>query len=161
VDNCPAAKPIRASMTGMPFQDVPSGRARELDLSDHTHAADVIDLITTVEDRELGCFSAMLCDEHHRGLQPVCLNDLGPGTSAGVMDELLGLVLPMLKQTGGSILLARGHRGPLRATDEDRARHQRAIELCREHGVRLLGFHIATPQGVRRLPDPLLASDVA
>lgn len=152
---------IRASMADMSFQDLPQGQARELDLSDHSHAADVIDLITLVEDRELGCFSAMLCDEDNRGVQPVCLNDVGPGSSAEVMAQLLTLVLPLLTQTGGSILLARGRIGPLRPTDDDRKWHQRAIELCREHGVKLLGFHVATPQGVRRLPDPLVASDVA
>ncbi len=152
---------IRASMAVMSFHDLPQGQARDLDLSDHTHAADVIDLITLIEDRELGCFSAMLCDDHNRGVQPVCLNEIGQGQSAEVMAELLRLVLPLLTQTGGSILLARGRVGPLRATDEDRKWHQRAIDLCREHGVKLLGFHVATPEGVRRLPDPLVASDVA
>jgi hypothetical protein len=152
---------MRASMAVMSFDDLPKGQSRELDLSDHTHAADVIDLITLVGDRELGCFSAMLCDEHHRGVQPVCLNEIGPGSSAEVMAQLLKLVLPLLAQSGGSILLGRGRIGPLRATDEDRRWHERAIALCREHDVKLLGFHIATPEGVRRLPDPLVASDVA
>jgi hypothetical protein len=57
--------------------------------------------------------------------------------------------------------MARGRPGPLRATDEDRAWHERAIELCRAHGVKLLGFHVATTQGVLRLPDPLDVSAVA
>jgi hypothetical protein len=77
------------------------------------------------------------------------------------MADLLGLVLPLLTQTDGSILMARGRPGRPRATDEDRAWHERAIEVCRAHGVKLLGFHVATPHGVLRLPDPLDASAVA
>lgn len=145
----------------MSFEDLPKGRARELQLTDHTHAADVIDLITLDEDRNLGCFTAMLCDKQDRGLQPLCLNRLGPGTPADEMADLLELVLPLVEQIGGSIVMARGRRGPLRPNDDDRVWHQRADELCRAHGVRLLGFHIATPQGVSRLPDPLRSSEVA
>lgn len=161
MENSAGPMPVRDSMAVMSFEDLTPGRASELDLSDHTHAADVIDLITMDEDRELGCFTAMLCNGENQGRQPLCLKELDAETPAGAMAELLELVLPILVHAGGSILLARGRPGPLRATDEDRAWHQRAIELCREHGVRLLGFHIATPQGVRRLPDPLQASDVA
>lgn len=152
---------IRASMTVMTFEDLPKGRSRELDLSDPTHAADVIDLITMDEDRERGCFTAMLCDPQDRGRQPICLKELDPRAPLAGVAELLELVLPLLAQTGGSILMARGRPGPLRATDDDRALHQRSIELCRAHDVRLLGFHIATPQGVRRLPDPIAPSEVA
>ena len=142
-------------MADMTFEDLPKGRARELRLTDHTHAADVIDLITFEADRDTGCFTAMLCDDQDRGLQPVCLKELSASTPVDDMVDFLGMVLPLLAQTGGSILMARGRRGPLRANDEDRVMHQRAIELCQEHGVRLLGFHVASSQGVCRLPDPL------
>lgn len=145
----------------MTFEDLPKGRSRELDLSDHTHGADVIDLITMDADRELGCFTAMLCDDMDRGRQPICLKELGRGAAPDPMADLLGMVLPLLTQTGGSILMARGRPGRLLATDEDRAWHERAIELCRAHGVKLLGFHVATTHGVLRLPDPLDASAVA
>jgi hypothetical protein len=148
-------------MAVMTFEDLPTGSARELDLSDHTHAVDVIDLITMDEDRRVGCFSAMLCDGENRGLQPICLNELGAASPADAMAELLELVLPLLAKAAGSILMARGRPGPLRATDEDRAWHHRAVELCRAHEVRLLGFHVATTEGVLRLPDPLDASAVA
>ncbi len=145
----------------MTFHDLPSGRASELDLSDHTHAADVIDLITMESDRHLGCVTAMLCDADDRGVQPVSFNDIVPGTSSDAMVRLLDLVLPLLKEVGGSILMARGRPGPLRPNDEDRTWHEQAIERCRSEGVRLLGFHVATPDGVQRLPDPLEACDVA
>ncbi|MDV3220945.1 hypothetical protein [Intrasporangium sp.] len=145
----------------MSFKDLPSGRARDLCLTDHTHAADVIDLITLEEDRELGCFTAMLCDAQDRGLQPLCLKCLGPGTPVDEMADLLELVLPLVAQIDGSILMARGRSGPMRPNDDDRAWHQRAVEQCRAHGVRLLGFHVATAQGVTRLPDPLPAAESA
>ena len=71
------------------------------------------------------------------------------------MAVFLQMVLPLLAKSGGSILMAIGRPGPARANDEDRACHRRAIELCQAHGVRLLGFHVATSHGVCRLPDPL------
>ncbi|GAA6527125.1 hypothetical protein [Intrasporangium sp. DVR] len=145
----------------MSFEDLPAGRARDLDLADHTHAADVIDLITFEEDRDLGCFTAMLCDRNDHGLQPLCLKCLPPGTPAEEMTDLLDLVLPLVAQVDGAILMARGRPGRLRPNDDDRAWHQRAIEACREHGVRLLGFHLATHDGVLRLPDAMSAADVA
>lgn len=148
-------------MMGMSFEDLPPGRASELDLSVHHHAADVIDLITLDEDREAGCFSVMLCNPDDRGRQPICVLDVDAETPGGAMTELLELVLPLLAKTGGSILMARGRPGPLRFTDEDRAWHQRAIEMCRAHEVKLLGFHVATPEGVRRMPGPLSPADVA
>jgi hypothetical protein len=144
----------------MSFEDLPAGRARDLDLSDHTHAADVVDLITLEGDRALGCFSAMLCDSGNRGRQPVCLQGLEPGAAPDAMAELLSMVLPLVAQAQGSVLLARGRPGLNRPTDDDRRWHEQAIRACREHDVRLLGFHVATPNGVVRLPDPLPSSDV-
>ncbi|ADU47968.1 hypothetical protein Intca_1453 [Intrasporangium calvum DSM 43043] len=161
VGNSARTGSIRASMMVMSFKDLPQGGARDLDLSDHTYAADVIDLITLEEDRALGCFSAMLCDSEDHGVQPLCLKCVEPGASPDEMVDLLELVLPLLAQSRGSILLARGRVGALRPTDDDRHWHQRAIEVCRAHGVKLLGFHIATHDGVLRLPEPLAASDVA
>ena len=52
------------------------------------------------------------------------------------------------------LLRTPGRDRPLRENDNDRLLHQRAIELCRADDVRLLGSHVSTPQGARRLPDP-------
>lgn len=161
MDNSAAEGASLESMVAMTFHDLPSGSARDLDLSDHTHAADVIDLITMEADRHLGCMTAMLCDERNRGVQPVSFNELVPGSAPEAMVRLMDLVLPLLREVDGSILMARGRPGPTLPTDEDRAWHQLAIERCRAEGVRLLGFHVATPDGVERLPDPLEACDVA
>lgn len=144
-------------MAGMSFEDLPKGRARELRLTDHTHAADVIDLITFEADRDDGCISAMLCDDQDRGVKPFCIKGIPPGTPVTTVTDVLEFLLSILAGTEGSLLLARGRPGPLRPNDEDRVWHQRTIEMCRAHGARLLGFHIATVQGVVRLPDPLVA----
>lgn len=159
--NSAAVGAIGASMGAMSFRDLPKGGARELDLADHTHAADVIDLITLEEDRAFGCLSAMLCDRDNRGRQPICLQGLEPGDPPDAMSELLAMMLPLVAQAEGSVLLARGRPGPLRTNDDDRLWHEQAIRACREHGVTLLGFHVATQEGVLRLPDPLPAVDVA
>jgi hypothetical protein len=53
------------------------------------------------------------------------------------------------------VLLARGRRRGLVPTDVDREWHQLAIDACAAHHVPLLGFHLATPDGVEDLPGPL------
>ena len=81
--------------------------------------------------------------------------DLPPDAPAADLRSLLDLLLPMVGQEQGSVLLGCGRRRGLMPTDNDRAWHQEAIEACGRHGVRLLGFHLASPDGVEALPAPL------
>jgi hypothetical protein len=146
-------------MVVMTFQDLPKdGAARLLPLTDETTAADVIDLIMFEEDRAKGCFGLMLCDDEHRGVQPVVLKEVPEDEAADTVAGLLDLVLPLLAETGGSILVARGRARGRRPADADRVWHQLTIDRCAAHGVRLLGFYLATGDGVHRLPDPLVAA---
>ena len=54
-----------------------------------------------------------------------------------------------------SLLFARGRTGSAAPTDLDRAWHQRIIDICRIHRIRLLGAFVATPGAVVPLPAPL------
>lgn len=156
-DNSDGVRRPGATMTPMTFEDLPPG-ASQIPLTDARVAGDVIDLIIGDSDRAAGCVGLMLCDEEHRGVQPVVLHDVADDRHADGLVSLLGLVLPLLAQSHGSILVARGRARGTVVDDVDRAWHQAAIQLCATHGVRLLGFHVATRDGVFRLPEPLTAA---
>ena len=145
-------------MTVMSFTDLPQN-PRHLPLTDPRLAGDVIDLLLSREDRANGALGMMLCDEQHRGLQPIVLNDVpDTGEILDGLTKLLEVVLPLVVERDGSVLIGRGRPQGSRPDDVDRACHQRAIELCAAHGVRLIGFHVATLEGVFAMPDPLAAA---
>jgi hypothetical protein len=155
VDNRPGEGGSFETMTVMSFTDLPQN-ARHLPLTDRRLAGDVIDLILGLDDRARGAVGMMVCDEHHRGLQPIVLKDI-PDADEIVdgLTKLLEIVLPLVVETHGSVLIGRGRPHGSRPDDLDRACHERAIELCAVHRVRLLGFHVATREGVFAMPEPL------
>lgn len=138
----------------MSYHDLPPD-ARSIPLTDNVIQADVIDLILDIDQRREGALALMLCDEADRGIQPVVLTDLPPEASADELRSLLDLLLPMIGEDDGAVLVGRGRRRGLMPTDNDRAWHQETIAACTRHGVRLLGFYLASPDGVEGLPEPL------
>ena len=141
----------------MTFEDLPP-RASEIPLTDAVVAGDVVDLLIGEADRANGCVGLMICDERHRGIQPVVVHDVSDDPGADGLVGLLELVLPLVGESRGSLLVARGRPHGSVGDDIDRVWHQAAIDLCGAHGVRLLGFHVATGDGVFRLPDPLTSA---
>ncbi len=144
-------------MADMSYRDLPPN-IRELPLTDPALAADVVDLVLSQEDRRSGCLALMVCDEADRGVQPIMLSDVPEHADIETLSQLLDLVLPPIGADDGAVLVGRGRRRGLVPTDTDRAWHQRVIEGCRTHGVRLLGYHVATPDGVLALPEPMTAA---
>jgi hypothetical protein len=140
----------------MSFHDLPPD-IRDRSLADPRLAADVIDLIIGDEARASGCVGLMLCDEGDRGLQPVVLTDVPENASSDGLRQLLDLLLPVVAEDRGSVLVGRGRRRGIAPNDLDREWHQLAIDACAAAGVRLLGFHLATRDGVFALPEPLSA----
>lgn len=138
----------------MSYEDLPPD-LRTIPLTDNTIQSDVIDLILGIDERRSGALALLLCDEGDRGVQPIVLSDLPPGAPAVEVRSLLDLLLPMVGEAHGAILLGRGRRRGLTPTDNDRAWHQATIEACSRHQVRLLGFYLASPDGVEALPEPL------
>ena len=141
----------------MTFEDLPQD-VRDIPLTDHRIAADVIDLLIGDGDRRAGCVALMVCDEEHRGILPIVLSDVPHDADLGALVSLLDLLLPLVVERGASLLMGRGRPGDGVPTDVDRAWHQQTLESCRAHGVRLLGFHVATRDGVTALPEPLTAA---
>ena len=138
----------------MSYHDLPPD-ARSIPLTDNVIQADVIDLILDIDQRRGGALALMLCDDADRGIQPVVLTDLPVEASADELRSLLDLLLPMIGEDDGAVLVGRGRRRGLMPTDNDRAWHQETIAACTRHGVRLLGFYLASPDGVEHLPEPL------
>jgi hypothetical protein len=140
----------------MTFRDLPPD-LRDRSLTDRRLAADVIDLIVGDEDRARGCIGLMLCDGLDRGLQPIVISEVPENASSDGLRQLLELVLPVVAEDGGSVLVGRGRRRGVEPNDLDREWHQAAIDCCATAGVRLIGFHVATGDGIFTLPEPLTA----
>ncbi|NYG05752.1 hypothetical protein BJ986_000239 [Phycicoccus badiiscoriae] len=138
----------------MSYEDLPRD-LRSIPLTDTTIQADVVDLILGIEERRDGALALMVCDEADRGVQPVVLSDVPVDAPAAEARTLLDLLLPMVGETGGAILVARGRRRGVMPTDHDRGWHQETIEACARHGVRLLGFYLASPDGIEAMPEPI------
>ncbi|GAA2154405.1 hypothetical protein [Humibacillus xanthopallidus] len=141
----------------MTFEDLPPD-VKKIPLTDRRVAADVIDLIIGDEARADGCVGLMVCDEEHRGILPIVLSDVPHDADLRALAALLDMILPLVVARSGSLLMGRGRPGGGVPTDADRAWHQQSIDACRAHGVRLLGFHVATRDGVTALPQPLAAA---
>jgi hypothetical protein len=148
---------MQATMVDMTFEDLPMD-VKDIPLTDRCIAADVIDLLIGDEDRASGCVGLMVCDEDHRGILPIVLSDVPHDADLDALVRLLDLILPLVVARGGSLLMGRGRPGGGVPTDVDRAWHQQTIDSCQAHGVRLLGFHVATRDGVTALPEPLTAA---
>jgi hypothetical protein len=134
----------------MSYRDLPDD-LRSRPLTDPVLQGDVVDLLLGEDDRRGGAFTVVLCDQGDRGFQPIVLPELGEGAEVADLVRLLDLLLPLVAEFGGSVLLARGRAHGLRPGEDDRAWHRVALAACGRHQVRLLGFHVATPEGVQPL----------
>ena len=153
-DNFVAGAAECGSIRAMSYHDLPPD-VRSIPLTGTVFQSDVIDLILDLDQRRGGALALMLCDQADRGLQPIVLSDLPPDAPATELRALLDLLLPMVGEDDGAVLIGRGRRRGLAPSDTDRAWHQEALEACQRHGVRLLGFYLASPDGVESMPEPL------
>jgi len=144
----------------MTFKNLPENWSDQ-PLSDPSIAVDVVDLFISKADRRRGMFVVLLCDDQDRLLTPIAVD----GLSGGGGDEMDGSVdvgpedcEVMLKPfllaaqagTDSGLLLAMGRFGPSDLPEVDEPWAEEAARLCREYGVRLIGFYVATIDGVRR-----------
>lgn len=141
----------------MTFRDLPRD-VKNHSLTDPALAANVIDLILGDEARASGAIALMLCDAQDRGLQPVVLTDVPETADAEGLRQLLDHLLPLVAEERGSVLVGRGRRRGLTPTDTDREWHELTTAACGRHGVRLLGYYLATADGIVALPEPLTAA---
>jgi hypothetical protein len=157
VDNSAAAPAVRGSMPVMTYQDLPDD-IRTLPLTDPAVQADVVDLMVGIDERRAGAVGLMVCDDGDRGIQPIVVTDLPEGAGEADLLRLLDLVLPLVGEARGALLVGRGRRRGLVPSEDDRCWHRATIDACGRHGVRLLGFHLASPEGVVPVPHPLEAA---
>jgi hypothetical protein len=144
----------------MTFKNLPENWSDQ-PLSDPSIAVDVVDLFISKADRRRGMFVVLLCDDQDRLLTPIAVD----GLSGGGVDEMDGSVdvgpedcEVMLKPfllaaqagTDSGLLLAMGRFGPSDLPEVDEPWAAEVARLCREYGVRLIGFYVATTDGVRR-----------
>lgn len=149
-------------MADMTFENRPDHiddlHLTDLCLTDQRLAADVIDRIVSDSDRADGYLGIVVCDEQGRGLQPIVLPDVPYDADAAALAILLDQLLPVVAGQHGSVLVGRGRPRSGVPNDLDRAWHQQTIDSCAAHRVSLLGFFLATRDGVFRLPEPLAAA---
>lgn len=132
----------------MSYTDLPDDWPHR-SVADPILAADLVDLVVSDADRREGALGLLLCRGGGQLAQPVMVSTQG---CPDVMHLLVTVVdeLPSVPGITGLLLaLARPWGG---VTDADRALHQVALEVCREHDLTLWGTFLATSTGVSQLP---------
>ncbi|HZX03207.1 hypothetical protein [Kribbella sp.] len=129
-------------------------------LTDPAHAANVVDLMVDIGDRYRGTFTVLLChsDGRYRSTVIVELPPPGQDSPAKLCETALGPIVEAVRTAPGTaVVLALGRSGPEGSTDADDQWAAAATETCAAAGIRLLGFYIATRDGVhqpRRCAEP-------
>lgn len=139
----------------MSFLDLPPTWTDQ-PLTDPDVAADVIDLMISLGDRQRGTFSLVLCDPDDRYRATVMV-DLPseferlsqPLDTSRLCSAVLGPLVPAVRTAPGTgVILALGRPGPARSPDLDREWADAGTAISRAAGLRLLGFYIAARDGV-------------
>ena len=149
----------------MSFQDLPQTWP-DHPLSDPALAADVVDLLVSLGDRQRGTFTVVLCDEdtHYRAAIAVDLpaefehrtRSLAPGD---MCTSALTPIMPAVRTAPGtSLLLALGRPGPPTWPSLDTEWASAATHTCRAAGVPLLGFYIASAHHIYQPLQPAQAA---
>lgn len=115
--------------------------------------AGAVELFCSVKDRRSQCLVLILCDDQNRVVHGLNITAVPAEPGAEHAALVLAPVAGALRELGGSVLVVRG-KPRNRVTDADRHFHQQLLERCREEGIGLLGFYVAGPTSVRRMPDP-------
>jgi len=161
----------------MAFTDLPSDWPQR-PVTDPAIFTDLVDLIVAVRDRSRGCLSVWLCGPTGRLIQPILVEapDELPNEASGPVRwgsdafaatqmrralESLATVLSPHATPGSGLVVVIGRSGRADTTDDDRHTHQTAIEVCRTHGIPLLGAAVATPERVWALPSAAGSPDWA
>lgn len=136
----------------MTFEDLPAGW-QSRPLTDPRITEDVLDLVISGHDRDLGTIHILLCDPADRLMQPCAVGELDDPAAGCTKLEIIdpfARAWSRLEPEGGLLVAIARSRG-LAITDDDRAWHQAAIDACRDSRVRLLGVHVVTHSGSTRL----------
>ncbi|WP_410791517.1 hypothetical protein [Kribbella sp. C-35] len=134
-------------------------------LSDPEVAADAVDLMISLGDRRRGTFTVLICDPDARYRATVAIElpstfALDP-SPAQLCETALDPVIPAVHTAPGTALVfALGRPGPAHLPDLDAQWAQAATTICQAAGIRLLGFYVATKDGIYQpaLTEPAAAA---
>jgi hypothetical protein len=142
---------------GMSFLDL-NPTWTDQPLTDPDVAADVVDLMLTLGDRQRGTFAVILCDPDDRYRATITVDlpsefaELDPAIDTSrLCSTALGPVVTAVQAAPGTgIILALGRPGPARWPDVDHDWANAGTALCAAARLRLLGFYIATADDVHQ-----------
>jgi hypothetical protein len=140
---------------GMSFLDL-NPTWTDQPLTDPDVAADVVDLMLTLGDRQRGTFAVILCDPDDRYRAtitvdlPAEFDRLAPPLDTHALcSTALSPIVPAIQTAPRTpLILALGRPGPIRSPALDQDWSTAATNICQATHLRLLSFHIATPEGV-------------
>ena len=127
----------------MSFDDLPPDWP-DRPLTDPALRGDVVDLFLSDSDRARRSLLVLLCDDDHRALQPVVINDIPHTTTS----ERRAAVFRFLEEVPtAAVVVALGLPTTLRARGHVRSWERATRLMCERLGITLLGFHLATLDG--------------
>lgn len=136
-------------------------------LSDDTVATAVLDMVVRPEHREAGALTVVLCDADDRLVQPSLANEHAWACATDeerveVLEPVVAALEEMVDSVRfgdrpGGLLMALSRADGLSITTDDLA-WQRALQHTARGRVRVLGVHLLTRYGSRRLPPPARAA---
>ncbi|TDW83968.1 hypothetical protein EV137_6771 [Kribbella pratensis] len=140
------------TFTGMSFENLSATWADE-PLTDPDATADAVDLMVSLGDRRRGTFTILICDPDDHYLATVAIEL--PATfsldssAAQLCETALHPIIPAVHTAPGTALvLVLGRPGPARMTGLDAQWARAAGTICAAAGIRLLGFYVATEDGI-------------
>lgn len=156
----------------MSFENLPATWT-DVPLTDPTFTADVVDLMVSLGDRRRGTLAAMICDADARYRATVVIDlpptvelrhptfppaDGFPGqldtVPANLCQTALHPIIPAVRTAPGTALvLALGRPGPTHLPTQDNEWSRAAHTICQAADIHLLGFYIATREGIHQ-PHP-------
>lgn len=153
----------RGIFTDMSFENLSSTWADQ-PLTDPDVAADAVDLMVSLGDRRRGTLTVLICDRDARYLATLAIElplafGLDPSPAQQFETALHPMIPAIHTAPGTALVLAMGRPGPAHLTDLDAQWAQAATTICRAAGIRLLGFYVATKDGIHQpaLTEPAAA----
>lgn len=130
----------------MNFENLPADWPT-IPLTDPDHIADVLDIFVSRSDRMVGSLLILICDDQHRPVQPMVINDIDAGRP-GADHVPLGQIAQHITdlKPDATVLCAIARTGHARATKTDR-RWARALERAFAGHLELIGVHVITLDG--------------
>jgi hypothetical protein len=166
----------------MSFENLPATWTDQ-PLTDPTVTADVVDLMVSLGDRRRGTLTAVICDPDAQYRATVII-DLPPTVELGrpafpdtvptpasalvpalapseIFQTALRPIIPAVRTAPGtSLILALGRPGPANLPVQDDEWSRAAHATCQAADIRLLGFYVATKEGIHQ-PHPTRTTTAA